>query len=480
MRTFAEKPKATRQATPPKTTVPARSYLGHNHEVNSILHLQRTIGNQAVQRLQQSNAEERNNTLTGTISPHFGHDFSRIPIHPPAAGAIQTKLAINKPGDKYEQEADRVADKVMRMPEPNVRGSASARGKGRGSSCSPLSSFGGHSLDAIERLYYESRFGYDFSRVKIHDASSADSAARAIGARAFTLGNDIYFRSDVRSNTLEGRRTMAHELTHVIQQGSAAPQADTGNHSIAAHYSNSNSPVSHIQRTPGPRIQMDCEDDQRKCRNSMNWSDGGHWIGTGPEPDCNCDSSFSDTRTACRNRLNWSDGGHWIGSGAEPDCSLTRTGESRSTLIYLFPSNECVQQFNADRNAITTHLSTGAGIITGSVAATLTENPVPGIIAGAVVNELIGAIPQTPVGVGYRWVRVMTARYTRSAHPWGANHLTLGIESSVFNENDQLVEGFSSAHRFTNEETVRLGPLFVDQGDQSVTIPCPRGNMLSM
>jgi hypothetical protein len=53
-----------------------------------------------------------------TASPHFGHDFSRISIHSPAAGSIQTKLAINKPGDEHEQEADRVAEQVMRMPEP--------------------------------------------------------------------------------------------------------------------------------------------------------------------------------------------------------------------------------------------------------------------------------------------------------------------------------------------------------------------------
>jgi len=121
MRTFAEKPKATQQAMSPKTTAPARSYLGHSHEVNSILHLQRTIGNQAVQRLLQSNAEESNTILTGTTSPHFGHDFSRIPIHPPVAGAIQTKLVVNKLGDEYEQEADRVAEQVMHMPETRLQ-----------------------------------------------------------------------------------------------------------------------------------------------------------------------------------------------------------------------------------------------------------------------------------------------------------------------------------------------------------------------
>src|SRR5918999_1312641 len=99
MRTFAQKPKATQQTTSAKSTIPGRAHFGQSHEVNPILHLQRTIGNQAVQRMLQTNAEELKAGLTGTASLRFGHDFSRIPIHPPAAGAIQTKLAINKPGD---------------------------------------------------------------------------------------------------------------------------------------------------------------------------------------------------------------------------------------------------------------------------------------------------------------------------------------------------------------------------------------------
>src|SRR5258706_10368796 len=51
----------------------------------------------------------------------FGHDFSRIPIHSPGAGAIQTKLAINEPGDAYEHEAERIAQQVMRMPQPQLQ-----------------------------------------------------------------------------------------------------------------------------------------------------------------------------------------------------------------------------------------------------------------------------------------------------------------------------------------------------------------------
>lgn len=107
MRTFAQK---HNQPQKPASSSFARSntaILGLNHHANSLLHLQRTIGNQAVRRMLQTHAEELKAGLNGTASPLFGHDFSRIPIHPPTA-AIQTKLAINKPGDEYEQEADRV------------------------------------------------------------------------------------------------------------------------------------------------------------------------------------------------------------------------------------------------------------------------------------------------------------------------------------------------------------------------------------
>jgi hypothetical protein len=81
MRIFAEKPKASQQSKSPKSTVTAQSHLGHNHEANSILRLQRTIGNLAVQRLLQSNTEERNAVSTGTALSRFGHDFSQVQVH---------------------------------------------------------------------------------------------------------------------------------------------------------------------------------------------------------------------------------------------------------------------------------------------------------------------------------------------------------------------------------------------------------------
>jgi hypothetical protein len=113
MRTFAEQPKANQRDTTPKASKPDQPNSGARHDVSLPLYLQRSIGNQEAQRLLQGYAEGAPRRL--------GHTFSQIPVRPPKADALQTKLAINKPGDEYEQEADRVAEQIMKMPEPKLQ-----------------------------------------------------------------------------------------------------------------------------------------------------------------------------------------------------------------------------------------------------------------------------------------------------------------------------------------------------------------------
>lgn len=244
MKTFAQKPKAAQQTNAVKSALPVRAHIGHNHEVNSILRLQRTIGNQAVQLLLQRHADERNTVLTGTTSPGFGHDFGRIPV---SAGPIHTKLAINKPGDEYEQEADRVADRVMRMSKPKFQRVSSPpevsrkcasceeeekkelqtkRLCGRGSALGEAPPIvhevlrqPSRPLDAGTRTFMEQRFGHDFSDVQIHDDFGAGQASLAVQARAFTVGSHVMFApGEYRPETETARRLIAHELTHVVQQ----------------------------------------------------------------------------------------------------------------------------------------------------------------------------------------------------------------------------------------------------------------------
>lgn len=81
----------------------------------------------------------------------------------------------------------------------------------------------GAPLPPTERVFFESRFGHAFDRVRIHDDNHADATARSIDARAFTLGHDIGFASgQYRPGTEAGRHLLAHELTHTLQQEAAA------------------------------------------------------------------------------------------------------------------------------------------------------------------------------------------------------------------------------------------------------------------
>ncbi len=85
---------------------------------------------------------------------------------------------------------------------------------------------GGAPLSAGERAYFEPRFGRSFDAVRIHTGPEATSTSQAIQAKAFAYGSDIAFgQGQFAPGTVEGRRLLAHELTHVVQQG-AAPRVD--------------------------------------------------------------------------------------------------------------------------------------------------------------------------------------------------------------------------------------------------------------
>ncbi len=80
---------------------------------------------------------------------------------------------------------------------------------------------GGTPLDESTRSTMESSFGQDFSDVRIHTDSKASASAESVGANAYTVGNDMVFRSGhFDSSSPTGQRTIAHELTHVVQQRS--------------------------------------------------------------------------------------------------------------------------------------------------------------------------------------------------------------------------------------------------------------------
>ena len=81
----------------------------------------------------------------------------------------------------------------------------------------------GQPLDARTRSFFEPRFGYDFSRVRVHTDARAAESARAVGAQAYTVGADVAFApGQFAPDTGAGKKLLAHELTHTIQQGSGA------------------------------------------------------------------------------------------------------------------------------------------------------------------------------------------------------------------------------------------------------------------
>ena len=243
------------------------------------------------------------------------------------SGGLQAKLRIGQPGDKYEQEADRVAEQVMRMPEPGVQRQVepeeeeeeTLQSKPLANQITPLVQVqrqeeleeeeemlqakplaeeitplvqrqvepeeeeeeetlqakplaeeitpfvqrqvepeeeeeeevqakatsghlsevtpnlesriqslkgGGQPLPKSDRAYFEPRFGRDFSRVRVHTDAQAVESARAVNARAFTMGQDVVFGAgQYAPGASTGQRLMAHELTHVVQQGAAVQRS---------------------------------------------------------------------------------------------------------------------------------------------------------------------------------------------------------------------------------------------------------------
>jgi hypothetical protein len=194
--------------------------------------------------------------LNGPISGPSLRTFSIQDPNGPRRQPIQPKLTIGAPGDKYEQEADRVASQVVQQihaPQTNaplqrdaldanklqmrpilqrntpeedelqmrptieaVSGGAasesleSAISQARGS---------GQSLDPNLQQQMGQAMGADFSGVNIHTDSQSDQLNRSIQAKAFTTGQDIFFRQgSYQPGSRDGQELIAHELTHVVQQ----------------------------------------------------------------------------------------------------------------------------------------------------------------------------------------------------------------------------------------------------------------------
>ncbi len=188
-------------------------------------------------------------------------DLDAVRISAAPTGRPQAKLTLGQPGDRFEKEADAVADRVMREEDPRLSAGGAATGVQRkcascekedekvrraplgegekeeeevqaapaasglsGMSTTTASAIqsargGGFSLPGPVRQRMEPRFGHDLGSVRVHADREAAGLARSVGARAFTVGSDVFFgEGQYQPAAQEGQRLLAHELTHVLQQ----------------------------------------------------------------------------------------------------------------------------------------------------------------------------------------------------------------------------------------------------------------------
>jgi hypothetical protein len=217
----------------------------------------------------------------------------------PHSSAIQRKVTIGASDDPLEREADRVADQVMAMPASGAITRAplwiqrfTGRRSGQITEAPPSVD---HALASSSkplapelRQDMEARFGYDFSNVRVHTGKAADKSAMEMNALAYTLGNNIVLRTDqFHPTTYAGRRLIAHELVHVVQQstgyqvatepynngGGWADLEATNVTSVHQAFGISNAPAPLLQREVGEEQVTSASEVIRKIRAAINEAD---------------------------------------------------------------------------------------------------------------------------------------------------------------------------------------------------------------
>jgi len=226
---FAIAHQSNSRAADSKSSIPARDSTIHNRVKklgtdfypDVFINLPQTIESQ---------------TTSHSALSHLVLDFAKASI-------LQPKLKVSQPGDEYEQEADQVADQVMRMSvspyqiAPMASRTEVEDGKKLNIGRNPPTIFDretpdrvtnevnnirsspGSPLDAGTRKFMESRLGYDFSSVRIHTDERSARSSETINALSYTVGNDIIFGAgQYQPKKIQGMRLLAHELVHVVQQ----------------------------------------------------------------------------------------------------------------------------------------------------------------------------------------------------------------------------------------------------------------------
>jgi hypothetical protein len=161
-------------------------------------------------------------------SPDVSLDFSyKSPYQPPPFSLLDKKLELKPftgstpapPSTATPAPASNDAAKKDDTPVQRKPADLSAQADLDTSTVPGALASGGRPLDRDTRGYMESRFGFDFSRVRLHTDSAAEASARALRASAYTVGSDVVFAAgQFAPQTAQGKKLLAHELTHVVQQ----------------------------------------------------------------------------------------------------------------------------------------------------------------------------------------------------------------------------------------------------------------------
>lgn len=238
---------------------------------------------------------------------------------------VQAKLAVGSPDDEYEREADRVAEEITLSEDASVIQRKCARCSDEddelpqtkeASDSGPTIALGsrtqtaikgvlnspGQQLDAVTRSLMEPRFSHDFSRVRVHADARAAESAQAVNARAFTVGQKIVFGAgQYAPDTQAGRRLIAHELAHVMQQNGIHSRENVGVlrrlHPAAVGAAAAGAfAVGFVGAATVDYLLMTRERSERYARSLDTLYPG--WLSA--LPNCPCEAPASDTRNWVR------------------------------------------------------------------------------------------------------------------------------------------------------------------------------------
>lgn len=272
MKTSNWKPKLNDQDKAERTSTDNQPVAIHDQNTNSAFSLQRSLGNQATKELYMANSDAFENRLSIQNSFEQPKNFQLKSLDAPRQHRVQAKLHLSEPGDKYEQEAVRVADQVMRgdklngktfQPKLQIKERTTLDREPAQTPTGINSEFvtrlnrtqsQGYAIDESVRHTIERQMPFNFDKVRVHTDSNAAQMSQTIGARAFTNGQDIYFGAgQYRPDTQRGRHLLVHELTHTVQQRNST-SAVKHESKISSHSGSANKIVARQTQSGSRRI----------------------------------------------------------------------------------------------------------------------------------------------------------------------------------------------------------------------------------